>query len=191
MLTELLQDRCALYAAGFLSPAERDSFDLILDSHPEVQDLVGGLQEVSTALVLATMRNGVPAPPAGLLSRVLAAIDGRPQEARGAGFVMCGTDGLVEWVNAEFSAMCGYSLDDLRGRKLGPILQGAATCPETADRMRQAVQELRPCRETILNYHKSGSPYWAEIAITPVCDESGQPLWLVAREREVAEPVAA
>lgn len=191
MLTELLQDRCALYVAGALTPEERDPFDLIVDFHPAVRGLVAGLGEVAAAIALSDLPAHAPAVSPALKSRILAAVAARPQPLKPSGFVMCGPDGLVEWVNDAFSAMCGYSLEELRGRKLGPILQGAETCPVTAARMKAAVQELRPCRETILNYHKSGTHYWAEIAITPVCDESGAPLWLVAEEREVSEPVAA
>ena len=77
-------------------------------------------------------------------------------------------------------------LEELRGKKLGPILQGEKTDRETAARIRNAVHACRACHETILNYHKSGLPYWVEISITPICDESGEPLWLVAREREVS-----
>jgi methyl-accepting chemotaxis protein len=87
--------------------------------------------------------------------------------------------------------MCGYTLDELRGKKLGPILQGLKTDRETADRMRRAVHEHRPCRETILNYHKNGEPYWVDVAITPIFDDAAQPLWLIARERELTDRVAA
>ena len=57
--------------------------------------------------------------------------------------------------------------------------------------MQRAVHEYRPCCETMVNYHKNGTPYWVEIAITPIFDDAGQPLWLVAREREVTDRVAA
>ena len=104
---------------------------------------------------------------------------------------MSGPDGLVQWVNPAFTAMCGYTLDELRGKNLGPILQGEKTDRETAARMRRAVKEYQPCRETILNYHKNGEPYWVEIAITPILDDAGTPLWMVARERELHEHAAA
>ena len=107
------------------------------------------------------------------------------------GFVITGLDGLVQWVNPAFTEMCGYILDELRGRKLGPILQGEKTDNVVAERMRQAVHEHRPCLERILNYHKDGSPYWVEIAITPIVDDAGQPRWLVARERELTDLAAA
>ena len=104
---------------------------------------------------------------------------------------MCGPDRLVQWVNPAFIEMCGYSLDELRGKSLGPILQGEKTDRETAARMRRAVHEYQPCRETILNYHKNGDSYWVEIAITPILDDAGEPLWLVARERELVDRMAA
>ena len=119
-------------------------------------------------------------------ARIVAAIADTPQEFQPEAIVMSGPDGLVQWINPAFSAMCGYTLEELRGKKLGPILQGEKTDRETAARIRKAVHACRACRETILNYHKSGLPYWVEISITPICDESGEPLWLVAREREVS-----
>jgi PAS domain S-box-containing protein len=90
----------------------------------------------------------------------------------------------VEWVNPEFSAMCGYALQELAGKSLGPILQGEKTDREVAEHMRQAVHEGRACHETILNYHKDGTPYWVEIDIRPFLDYSGNIRWLVAHERE-------
>jgi PAS domain S-box-containing protein len=142
-------------------------------------------------LVLGTQPAAAPAVPTRLKQRITAAIDGRAQQCSPDGLVMSGPDGLVRWVNPAFSALCGYTLEELRGKKLGPILQGAATDPATAERMRRAVHQLRPCRETILNYHKCGDPYWVEVHITPILDGSGRPLWLVARERELPDRVAA
>ena len=104
---------------------------------------------------------------------------------------MSGPDGLVQWINPAFSAMCGYTLEELRGKKLGPILQGEKTDRKTAERLRRAVHEYRPCREAILNYRKNGEPYWVEISMTPILDGVGQPLWLVARERKLADRIAA
>jgi methyl-accepting chemotaxis protein len=90
-----------------------------------------------------------------------------------------------------FSAMCGYTLEELLGKKLGPILQGEKTDRETAERLRRAVHGFRPCREVILNYRKNGESYLAEVAITPILDGDGQPLWLAARERELIEGIPA
>ncbi len=191
MLTEFLQDQAALYAIGAMTVQERESFELVLEFHHELLEFVIGLAEVSTAVTLATQRPRVAGPSASLKARLPGLIEGRPQHSTPEGMVMSGPDGLVQWVNPAFSAMCGYTLDELHGKNLGPILQGAGTDRGTAERMRRAVQDHGPCHETILNYHKSGSPYWVEVAITPILDDTGQLLWLVARERELTNRIAA
>ena len=191
MIPETLQDRAAQYASGTTTPTERDQFDLILEFHDELREFVAGLSEVAAAVTLATLPAVPVLPSPGLKARILAKLSDHPQQTSSEGFVMCGTDGLVQWVNPAFTAMCGYTLDELRGKNLGPILQGEKTDRETAARMRGAVKAYQPCRETILNYHKNGDPYWVEIAITPILDDAGQPLWLVARERELADQAAA
>jgi PAS domain S-box-containing protein len=189
MIDETLQEQAALYAAGAMSPEDRAKFDLVAESYDEVRALVGRLEEVAAlAMVPASGRR----PSAALKSRILESIADRPQQARSdAGFVITCAGGFVQWVNPAFTEMCGYTLEELRGKKLGPILQGEKTDRTVAERMRQAVHERRPCHEKILNYHKNGSAYWVEIAITPITDEAGEPRWFVAREREMPELLAA
>ena len=191
MLTEFLQDQAAHYAAGIMTAPEREQFELVLEFHHELRGLVVSLAETAAAVTLATQEPAGVAPSPGLKARLAGLIADRLQHSTPEGMVMSGPDGLVQWINPSFSAMCGYTLEELRGKKLGPILQGAKTDRETAARMRSAVHEYRPCKETILNYHKNGAPYWVEIAITPILDDAGQPLWLVARERELTDRVAA
>lgn len=191
MLSTLLQQQAALYVSGVMSAQERESFELVIEFHDELREFVRSMAEVGTAVTLSTLRTGsVKASPA-VKTRVLETIAALPQEANPEAFVMTGPDGLVQWVNRAFTRMCGYTLEELRGRKLGPVLQGEKTDRGTAERMRSAVHEYRPCRETILNYHKNGTSYWVEIAITPIFNDAGQPIWLVAREREVTDRVAA
>ena len=168
-----------------MTAQERGEFELVAECHPELRAFTAALGEVAAALTLHSPHRDVPAPSPGLKARILAALGGRPQSTAPEGLVMSGADGFVQWINPAFSAICGYALDELRGKKLGPILQGEKTDRETAEWMRRAVHQVRPCRETILNYHKNGAPYWVEIAITPICDDAGQPLWLIAREREL------
>ncbi len=189
-MNEFLQDQAALYAAGTMTIEEREQFELVVECHCELRSFVSGLVEVGSAVMLANPPSVGVAPSPGLKARLLGAIAGRPQHSR-AGVVMCGPDRLVQWVNPAFSEMCGYTIDELRGKSLGPILQGAKTDRETAERMRLAVHEYRPCRETILNYHKNGAPYWVEVAITPIRDDAGELLWFVAQERELTDRVAA
>jgi len=191
MIPELLQERAALFASGVMTECEREQFELVLEFHDELREFVTGLHEVTATVTLATLPTNAVRPSPSLKARILEKIAAHPQRSSCEGLVMCGPDRLVQWVNPAFTEMCGYTLDELRGKSLGPILQGEKTDRETAARMRHAVKESRPCRETILNYHKNGESYWVDIAITPILDDAGQPLWLIARERELAAPATA
>lgn len=185
MHQELLHERAALYVAGVLTAPEREGFEILLEFQDDLRAHVAGLQEVGTKVFLAD----VPVharPPAGLRNRILDAIADRPRQLEPDSLVATGPDGRVQWVNAAFTMLCGYTLDELRGRKPGELLQGADTDPAAVQRIRAALQARRVCRESLLNYHKDGSVYRVEVAITPVLDDAGAPLWFVARERRQA-----
>ena len=105
MIPETLQDRAALYASGSMTPAEREQFDLILEFHDELREFVAGLSDVAAALTFATLPAVPVLPSPGLKARILAKLAEHPQQSSSEGFVMCGTDGRVQWVNAAFTAL--------------------------------------------------------------------------------------
>ena len=184
MLTELLQDRAALYISGAMTAPERENFELILEFHAPLRSQVLALQDVGTDVMLACLPH---APPFNALmkDRLFGALDACPRQLQPDGIVVTGADGRVEWVNAAFTAMCGYSLEDLKGRKPGQLLQGPETDPASVQRIREAVRERRNCREVLVNYHKAGARYRVDVSISPILDDAGEPLWFVAREKEL------
>jgi PAS domain S-box-containing protein len=185
MHSELLHDRAALYVSGAMTALERESFELVLEFQADLRAHVAHLQALSTRMFLSRVsRHALPPP--GLKDRILSAVDSRPRQLVPDGLVVTGATGLVEWVNPSFSAMCGYEASELKGRKPGHVLQGPKTDRAAVQRIREAVQQRRPCREELVNYHKNGSPYRVDVAITPILDDDGQPLWFVARERQLA-----
>jgi len=106
--------------------------------------------------------------------------------------VVTNPDGEIEWFNHAFTEMCDYTLPELKGRKPGHVLQGPDTDPATVARIRTAISSRQRCRETIVNYHKDGSRYEADVRIAPILDDDRQPLWFVAQERKLqpAAPVS-
>ncbi len=190
MIDDFLQDRAALYVSGAMTEPEREEFELVLEFHAEALQFVCDLQEVAAAISFACVPSDAPELSPELKSKILRAVADQPRPVVPVGFVVTGPNRLVQWVNPAFTVMCGYFLNELRGEKLGPILQGEKTDPAAVSRMRSALHDLRPCRETVLNYHKDGSPYWVDIAITPILDDERQPRWFVAQER-LAEPLPA
>lgn len=184
MSSELLQDRAALYVAGALTAPERESFELVLEFQDDLRAHVARLQDVGAKVLLAQVPRHTAAP-SSLKSRILDAIETRPRQLQPDSLVVTGPNGLIEWANPAFSAMCGYSMAELKGRKPGHVLQGPETDPAAVQRIREAVRERRSCRETLLNYHKDGSLYRVDVAITPILDDEGAPLWYVAKERKL------
>jgi PAS domain S-box-containing protein len=187
MLDEFLEDRAALYVSGAMTAPERDGFEVLIEANPALRTHVAGLRE--TAAAVAMLPVAPLAAPAGLKARLLGALDAAGQETEPEALVVTGPHGLIEWVNPAFTAMCGYELAELKGRKPGALLQGPATDAATVARIRSALRERRACRETLVNYHKDGSSYRADVHIMPLLDDVGQPRWLVARERKLPEEV--
>ncbi len=81
--------------------------------------------------------------------------------------------GRTEWVNNAFVQRTGYTLDDLRGRKPGTLLQGAATDRRTVGQIADALRDGRSIRTELTNYAKSGEEYWVQIQITPIRNAAG------------------
>ncbi len=99
--------------------------------------------------------------------------------------VMTDPAGAVEWVNAGFTKITGYTLADVIGRQQSELLHGAETDPAIVDRMRTAIAAGQSFREEVLNYAKDGRKYWLAIEGQPIRDASGRLKHFVAIERDV------
>jgi PAS domain S-box-containing protein len=126
------------------------------------------------------------APPAALKTRLLAALEDLPPPPEPEGWVVTDAAGCVQWVNAGFTAMCGYSLPELSGRKPGQLLQGPDTDPAEVQRIRNALRTRGACEAALVNYHKDGTRYHVAIRLAPILDDDGQAVWFVAREQKIS-----
>jgi PAS domain S-box-containing protein len=181
MLADALQDKVVHYLTGAMPPVQRENFEVLLAARPELQDLVQGLQSVTAAVALADVR-ALTEPPVELKARVLAALDLPPLLSEPDGLVVTDPAGLIEWISPGFSAMCGYTLAELKGRKPGGVLQGPATDAAAVARIRAALSSRQDCQERLVNYHKDGSTYRVDVHIAAIPDDEGRPLCYVARE---------
>ncbi|PYF79603.1 MULTISPECIES: PAS domain S-box protein [Marinomonas] len=87
--------------------------------------------------------------------------------------IITNASGLIEYVNQGFERLTGYEMDEVRGKKPGTILQGHETNPATVDNIRRHIAKKEPFYDEILNYAKSGDPYWVSLSINPVFDDEG------------------
>ena len=103
----------------------------------------------------------------------------------GSTVIITDANGYVEWVNDAFTSMTGYRLEEMRGHKLGEMLQGPDTDPATVEVLRRAIAEGRDVTTEILNYTKRGDPYWVTMNVTAVRDEEGRIENYIAVESDV------
>lgn len=102
------------------------------------------------------------------------------------GVLISGPDRVIQAANPSFLATTGYALDEVVGRNCA-FLQGPGTSPETVQRIRDALAADRSFSGEILNYRKSGEPFWNELTISPVRDASGELIHFIGVTRDITE----
>jgi diguanylate cyclase (GGDEF)-like protein/PAS domain S-box-containing protein len=92
----------------------------------------------------------------------------------------------IVYVNPAFSAITGYLADEVIG-KTPHFLHGPETSPAARAAIREALAAHKPVQVEMLNYHKSGRPYWLDLSIVPVRDDEGAVTHYVAIEIDITE----
>lgn len=91
----------------------------------------------------------------------------------------------IIYVNDAICRLSEYSRDELIG-ETPRIFQGALTDKSATSRIREALLAHRPVTETLLNYTKSGTPYWVEMSIFPLTNRFGEVTHFASVERDVS-----
>lgn len=115
--------------------------------------------------------------------RLLAAVAAHTDNA----VIITDAEGKAVWVNRGFEKLTGYTLEDVRGRVPGKLLQGPETDPNTVARIREKLRKKEPFVEEILNYSRDGRPYWLRLYITPLTDELNRVTHFMAIELDITE----
>lgn len=77
-------------------------------------------------------------------------------------------EGKITWVNTAFTRITEYTPEEVMGKTPGSLLQGVDSDPGTIEYLRERIKATQPFDCTILNYSKSGRPFWMHL--------NGQPL---------------
>mgnify|MGYP001547753273 FL=1 len=135
-----------------------------------------------------------------LAGEMTASLRAREAEARRLAMVASRTSnavaitdaaGCIEWINEGFTRITGYGLAEVKGRRPGPVLQGPQSNPATVAEMRAGLAAQKGFKVEVINYHKSGRPYWVEIEVQPLRDAAGAVTGFMAVESDVTERKAA
>jgi len=91
----------------------------------------------------------------------------------GEGIVVTSPDGVIERINPAFTAITGYSSEEVVGRTPA-LLKSDRQGPEFYDRMWRTIKEQGRWTGELWNRRKSGEAYLEWLTITEVRDERGQ-----------------
>jgi diguanylate cyclase (GGDEF)-like protein/PAS domain S-box-containing protein len=92
----------------------------------------------------------------------------------------------IVFVNEAFERRTGYSPEEVIGRT-PRLLQGPDTQRSELNKIRVAMEQWRPVRVDLINYRKSGEPFWVDLEVSPVWDESRKLTHWVAVGRDITE----
>ena len=93
--------------------------------------------------------------------------------------------GYVIQINPAFSGLCGYTFEEIRGRKPGSLLQGPETTTESVLALRNAIRSRQGCTVEMVNYHKNKTTYRVQIELTPQFNVLGELEGFEAVERKL------
>ncbi len=91
---------------------------------------------------------------------------------------------FIIYVNPAFTRLTGYTAAEVLGRS-PRMLQGPGTSRTMLDTVGEALRAGRPAHAKILNFGKSGAPYWLDMHIVPLCDGDGTVTHFAAIEHDV------
>ncbi|MET3112973.1 PAS domain S-box-containing protein [Pedobacter sp. CG_S7] len=80
----------------------------------------------------------------------------------------------VTWVNAAFEKITGFTLEDLKGRRLGDLISGPKTDVSLIEHARELNRQNQSFTLDILAYRKDKKPIWVSVYNTIVFDEAGK-----------------
>ncbi|HEY6552233.1 MAG TPA: PAS domain-containing protein [Vicinamibacteria bacterium] len=117
----------------------------------------------------------------------------RAVEAAGTGFTVMdarSSEYPLLYANPAFLAMTGWPREEILGENLR-VLRGPDTDVAATTELRDALAEGRACRVLVKNYRKDQTPFWNDLAVSPIPDAAGRVTHYVAVQTDVTARVGA
>ncbi len=105
-------------------------------------------------------------------------------EQSAASVIITDRRGIIEFVNAAFTAITGYSEEEAIGQSTR-VLSAGETDPEQYRDLWDTISSGKTWRGEMLNRRKNGELYWDSVVISPVHDENGEITHFVAIQEDI------
>lgn len=92
----------------------------------------------------------------------------------------------IVYANEGFTKLTGYAFEEVVGKNCR-FLAGEKTKKQALYACGEALRQKKPIHLEILHYTKSGRPFWNEVRLNPLHDESGRVLYFVAFFHDITE----
>jgi PAS domain S-box-containing protein len=99
-------------------------------------------------------------------------------------------DNIIIYVNPAFERMTGYTSEEILYQDCR-FLQSGDRDQEALATIRQALDSGGSCREVLRNYRKDGTPFWNELSLSTVKNESDGQTYFVGVQKDVTVQVKA
>jgi PAS domain S-box-containing protein len=107
-------------------------------------------------------------------------------ESAANGIVITDRKGIIEWINPAWSALTGYSKEEVIGKN-PRILKSGKQPDEFYKRMWETILSGKVWRGELVNKRKDGTLYNEEETIAPVLDEHGEVKIFIAVKQDITE----
>ncbi|MCS3902454.1 diguanylate cyclase (GGDEF)-like protein/PAS domain S-box-containing protein [Methylohalomonas lacus] len=151
----------------------------------EQQSLTTGQAPVDPCEPVASLSSGA-LPDDSLLNSLLQAVMGHLQDMViiTEASPMAPPGPLIVYVNEAVTERTGFARDELLGAPVSRLL-GEASDPSTVERIWQAMHAGQPIDFEIVNYTRSGEPFWVASRFCPVADDSGVIRYWIAIKKDI------
>lgn len=101
--------------------------------------------------------------------------------------IITNSDGLIEWVNAGFERIKGYTLSEVIGKTTQELFYGPLTSQDTIEQIARRISHKQSFSGEVLKYRKDGSSIWLQVTITPILDDQGNVSQFIHVESDISE----
>lgn len=103
------------------------------------------------------------------------------------GVVISDAFGRIEWVNDAFVRITGYELEEVKGLKPKDFLQGEGTDELLLQTISDGLSKHEKVETVLINYSKTGNPYFVQLEITPVFDDKNELVNFISLQRDITQ----
>lgn len=101
--------------------------------------------------------------------------------------IITNVDGVVEWVNAGFVGLYGYTFEEMLGKNPYDMLSGSASSVETLGRIQEMLELEQGFSEELLTYSKKGQVVWVLIQCQPILDSNREVTGFLAIQSNITD----